>query len=1131
MRRYLAKCVFLALACLMVRPMVAQSTTQGAIVGTVFDNTGAVVPGAEIEIRNNGTNATLTLTSDSGGLYRAPQLPPGSYTVTVKATGFDVQRESNVTVEVSIATQLDEHLKTGSQSQTVEVTATAPVLNFEDATYGGHLSNTEIESIPINNRRWSTLALLTPGATVDTNGYGLIQFRAISPLLNNVEIDGADDNQGFYAEERGRTREGYSTSQAAVREFTVNSGVYSAEYGRAVGGVINSVTKSGTNALHGELYFYNRDSSRSAYGFQTNNTTFDAATGKYVTAPFKPTDKRNQYGFGAGGALIKDKLFWFYSFDVFHRNFPGVSKASNPSLFFTAPDAALPAGQTCSATTGTITGSGSSTIDQQTCLLAARLKVSYAQGAADYNQQLQNALADLGTVPRYGNQDINTPKLDYQINGKNHVSVLYHRLRWDSPGGVQTSSTAAYAVDAFGTDFVKLDYSLVELESLWGRFSNELRYQYGRELNDEGRQTPSAYTNQFLTPSNSGGVPVAVALYTTTGFMAGTPYYSFRTAYPDERKWQVGDTAATIFGRHSIKFGIDLLHNYDIQNNLYEGNGQFNYTSNIVNYFSDLIAGHGTCNAALSGVGTLPCYNSYYQGFGPASFDLSTLDYGFFFQDDWKLTPRLTVNLGVRYDYEHLPGPFTAVQNATTFPQSTITPSDKNNIGPRVGFAYDPYGQGKTVIRGGVGMYYGRLWNALLLNARYQTGAANTQLSATFNNSTSVNGVSIAPTFPNIATVAPAASAGALSVQYLDKNLQNPMTYQFDMAVQQDMGRGLVFSVSYIGALGRELPNYLNLNLDPTKTYNFNYVVAPAANTSNCGPVACGTVIPTKVYSTRTQTASCAAGGSCTGSYTANTLNPAFSGVTDVISNINSSYNGVTAEVQKRANHFLTFDVNYTWSHALDFAQNAATQASTNGWFDPYGNARANYGNSSFNIPHRIVAWGLLNFPGVNNGSPLKWIANGWSLKPLVQSQSGLPYSLTVGGTTPNQCYYTAGCLQAAGSGLAGTSLSTNYVPQIGRNTFKYPITVQSDLRAEKDFTFAEKYNLQLIGEAFNLPNHLNVTGETTQGYTSTVTQGSPPTGPSANLVFQPGFQTITSANSNYAYSPRQIQLALRLLF
>ena len=168
----------------------------------------------------------------------------------------------------------------------------------------------------------------------DTNGFGLLSFRAISPILNVVEIDGADDNQAFFSEERGRTRAGYSTSQAAVREFQVNTGVYSAEFGRAVGGVVNSVTKSGGNNLHGEVYFYNRNSSRSAYQPGATNTVFNPTTNSYVTSPYRPKDNRNQYGFAVGGPIKKDKLFWFYSFDAYRRNFPGTAKANNPNAFF-----------------------------------------------------------------------------------------------------------------------------------------------------------------------------------------------------------------------------------------------------------------------------------------------------------------------------------------------------------------------------------------------------------------------------------------------------------------------------------------------------------------------------------------------------------------------------------------------------------------------------------------------------------------------------------------------------------------------------------------------------------------------------------------------------------------------------
>jgi Carboxypeptidase regulatory-like domain/TonB dependent receptor len=1092
----------------------AQSTTQGAIAGTIFDATDAIVPNATIVIRNDGTNAEQRLTTDSAGYFRAPQLPPGTYTVTITAPGFSEIRSHNVTVQVNLVTQLDQHLQTGSTAQTVEVTAEVPVLNFDSPTFGGHLSNVEIENIPMNNRRWSTLALLTPGATVDTNGFGLIQFRAISPLLNNVQIDGADDNQAFFAEERGRTRAGYSTSQAAVREFTVNSGVYSAEFGRAVGGVVNSVTKSGTNALHGELYFYNRNSSRSAFQPLTTITTFDAASNQYVTTPYKPKDNRNQFGFGVGGPLIKDKLFWFYAFDMYRRNFPGTAKVNTPSAFFTAPTP-LQSGQVCNTTTGKVSGSGVSTINNAGCLLAARLGVTYDAASTLYNQQLQAILTNLGSVPRYGDQEINTPKLDWQINNHNQVSFLYHRLRWDSPGGVQTQSTNNYAIDSFGTDFVKLDYGVAKLNSVYGRWVNELRYQYGRELNNEGRQDPSSYTKSNLT--NSTGVPIQLGLLssaTQIGLTMGTPYYSFRYAYPDERKWQVGDTAATIWGRHNVKFGVDIVHNYDLQNNLYEGNGYYNYSSTIVNYFSDLLSKGKTCDAALSGVGSFPCYNNVFQGFGPQTFALSTLDYGFFVQDDYKITPRLTLNLGLRYDYEKLPAPFNGL---TTIAQTTNHPSDKNNFSPRVGFAWDPYGLGKTVVRGGYGMYYGRIPNAVLLNAFQNTGSPNSQAAYTFSSTTAG-----APTLPNIASAPPSATAAGPNIQYLANNMQNPMTHQFDLVVQQELGWGSVFSVSYIGALGRQLPNFLNLNLSNDNSYIANYTVTPATSGGTCGPIACGTVISSKVYASKKQN------GATASSYDFITPNKNFGAITAVQSNVNSNYHALSVELQKRANKLLSFDALYTWSHALDFNQNASTSASTNNWYDPLGNGRLNYANSNFNIPHRIVTWALLNLPGVSEGSSWKYLANGWSLKPLLQAQSGLPYSVTVGGTTPSQCYVKT-CLQPWGSGLGGTSVT--YIPQVGRNTFQYPWTIVADLRVQKDFLFAEKYNLQLMAEAFNLPNHQNITGLSTQGYSNTVTPGTGTNAPASALTFQPTYGSVTTANSNYAYGPRQIQLAARFVF
>jgi hypothetical protein len=1103
----------------------AQTTTQGAITGTVFDATNAAIPGATILIHNDATNAEITLTSNSSGFFTAPQIAPGTYTVTIKAPGFSEQRQSKVVVEVNLATEVSPHLTTGETSTVVDVTAEAPVLNFESAEFGGHLTNIEIESIPVNNRRWSSLALLTPGVVNDANGFGLLSFRAISPLLNNVEIDGADDNQAFFSEERGRTRAGYSTSQVAVREFQVNTGVYSAEFGRAVGGVVNSVTKSGGNQLHGELYFYNRNSSRSAIQPLATTTAFNAASNAFVTSPIKPKDNRNQYGFGIGGPIIKDKLFFFYAFDVYARNFPGTAKPNSPSFFLT-PNVGAPAnGGTCNVTTGAVTtpagGTAASATDSAACLLAARLNyatpgsATYATAATSYTGQLQALAGDLGSVPRFGNQEINTPKLDFQISPKEHLSLLYHRLRWDSPGGVQTQGTNNYAIDTFGTDFVKLDYGVGILESqISSRLTNELRYQYGRELNDEGRQTPSAYTNANLTGTN--GVPPEVQLYTTTGFYLGTPYYSFRTAYPDERKWQIGDTASFLIGKNTIKFGEDFVHNNDLVNNLYEGNGYYNYSvSGPGNYFADLLTKKGTCSATGTGTGPYPCYGSFAQGFGNPILEVRTQDYGAFIQDDFKASPRLTLNLGVRFDRELLPAPDAPNPAATV---TLSNPSGHNNFAPRIGFAWDPYGTGKTAVHGGFGMYYGRIFNSLLLNTFENSAGPLGQLAYSFTPSTVG-----APLLPNVASTTPPAGAIGPSIEFLDSHLHNPYSEQFDLAVQQELGLSTVLSVSYVGALSRQLPNYLNVNLNPTSTYNFNYTVAPSTGTSNCGPVACGTVIPVKVYANRLQT------GATSGTYNYSPLlNPNYNAVSEVIANINANYHALSVDVTRRQNKYLSFDANYTWSHSLDFNQNQATAPGTNNWFDPYGNTRANYGNSALNVPHRVVAWGLFNIPGTGKEG-LKYLTDGWSIKPLLQVQSGLPYSVNTTGNAPNQCY-ALGCLESAGSGLSGTGVS--YIPFFGRNSLRQPVTAVVDARVEKDFPILQKYNLQLIGEGFNLANHQNVTGVNTTGYAITTgTQSATAAAQASTLVYQPTFQTISSVNSNYAYNVRLIQLAARFVF
>ena len=1121
----------------------AQTTTQGAISGTVSDPAGAVVGGATITIHNTATNAEVKLTSDGSGFFMASLLEPGAYSVSISAPNFADYRAENVVVVVGQVTSLLPHLALASSTTQVVVAEQTPILNLESPDFNDTLNNTALQSIPINNRRWSSLAMTTPGVVSDSTGYGLVSVRGISTLLNNVEIDGADDNQAFFSEERGRSRIAYSTSGGEVREFAVNTGVYSAEYGRAAGGVITSVTRSGTNQIHGQAYFWDRESNWNAF----NDYTFLTSPSGAETH-FKPEDLRKIYGFTVGGPLIKNKLFWIYTYDQQTHVFPSASAAYNPVVYNTMPtNAPLTSGsEICNTTTGVLTGTAAGANDADTCTLAARQGVTYEQAAYYWTALIQGsanvnaanfgsgitAITDLGEnsdinqlpgesgeYPRMGYQEINMPKLDWQINSKEHLSVLFNRMRWDSPGGTETNTVNKVAQDYMGNDFVKLDYGVAKLTSLiTSNIGNELLYQYGRELNDDGQVPFTAYTKEDVT-SLSGNVPQATTSY-NDGFSIGSPYFSHEKAYPQEQKWQVGDVLYWNKGNHNLKFGADLLHNYDYENDLYENNGYFQYYY-LGNYMNDLLNFKNSKTPSGSGAGSLgcnssayengsgatghdPCYKYFFEGFGTPTFAISTMDYGFFGQDNWKFSPRLTLELGLRWDYEALPPPFTSLTTAADvngdnfipYPQLLNKPSDKTNFGPRIGFSYDLFGKGESVLRGGYGIYFGRITNGNIMEVLTGTGSPYGQISPELKPSTSG-----APQYPNIIS---SSSATVTPTSYFfAPNLRDPDVQEYDLALQQAVGRGTFFQLSYLGALGRELPNYLDLNLNPTTTLD----TITISDASGKGPLPNGATYQVPTYTAYGNTA--LFGSAVAGAY---------QNITEMVSDINSSYNAFVAEVMNRSQHSVQFDASYTWSHALDFAQNALTQGGTNDWYDPYGNARVNYGNSGYNVPNRFVAYALYNFPNLHSSNLIKWIANDWSVNTSFQMQNGLPYTAAVTGYTSNgEVEYW--------NGSGGSTV----IPMIGRNTGQYPRKIVDDMRVQKAVTY-EHYNLQLMLNVFNLANHQNIDGYSTtnaydlSGYTATY-QGQ--TGTSNS-----GYQVVTSSNnSSWLYTPRQVEIAARFNF
>jgi hypothetical protein len=427
------------------------------------------------------------------------------------------------------------------------------------------------------------------------------------------------------------------------------------------------------------------------------------------------------------------------------------------------------------------------------------------------------------------------------------------------------------------------------------------------------------------------------------------------------------------------------------------------------------------------------------------------------------------------------------------------------NFGPRIGFSYDVFGHGETVLRGGYGLYYGRKTNGNIMAERIGTGSPLGQISPSWKAKTAG-----APQFPNI--LAGNTNAVTPTSNFLSPSLRNPQVQEFDLQVQQGVGKGTFFELSYLGALGRELPNFLNLNLNPATMVTNTITIS---DTSGLGPLRNGATyqVPTYFY-----------GATNSGYASGNpnlfgTAGADYTSISEMVSNINSSYNALVAEIRNRSLKSITFDANYTWSHSLDFAQNNDTGGAVNAWYDPFGNARVNYGNSNNNVPNRFVTYAIYKFPNLHSTNWAKYITNDWSLDDSFQMQNGLPYTAGVTGEWSNG-------LNSGWNGSGGSSV----IPLIGRNTLKYPRKIVDDMRIQKTIAFERGYNLQLMLNAFNVANHQNVDGFVTtnayslSGYTATY-QGQPGTTNS-------GFGVPNSSNnSSFLYTPRQIEIAARFEF
>ena len=1113
----------------------AQSTVTGAIGGTVTNPNKEVVKGATITITNNGTGKEETATSDDDGHFKVAQLQPGEYTVTVNSSGFAPYTAKSI-VEVGRETTLDIPMTVQAVGATVEVTAEAPVINTTQQDFSSNMNQTAISELPINGARWSNFALLTPGTVPDAN-FGLISFRGISGLLNNNTVDGGDNNQAFFSEERGRTRINYVVSQRAIREFQVNTSNYSAEYGRAAGGVTNAVTKSGTNQFHGDAFFFDRDNrlgARNPLGFITS---FNPATGTLSRAGYKAPDKRYTFGGDIGGPIKKDKAFFFFNYDEVRRDFPGLGIFSAPA-FLTSTNLCT-ANDTSSNGPGNVqTGArsacnaiatGTTTFFQQS------LKNPTARGLTDtqINSVLNFLNSETGPNDRHGNQRIFMPKVDLNINSKNTLTVTYNYFRWKSPNGIQTQPTNTNGRATFGDDFVNDDSVNVRLASnLTATLLNEFRYQWSRDFEFEFSTTPlpgepltaPAYPGVF----NANTRPPDV--FITNGIEFGTQTFLERPQYPNEHKNQFFDMITKTSAKHTFKVGADITHVNDVADNLRFYAGSYSY-NNINDFIIDYLNWQtplftpGTTTPMACATSTRVagrCYTSnYQQAFGGTVYKFSTNQYGFFGQDDWRVTPRLTLNLGLRWEYQQFPKPFANLVNPA-IPQTGKMPSDKTDFGPRVGFALDINGDGKNSLRGGYGIYYGLMGTSTIYNGLVNTAMPGGQFQVSLGLCTPAQvaaGNLCGPTFPN--TLAAQPSSPVVAVQFFQNNFKLPRIHQADLAFQREVTRNTVVSASLLLSFGQRLPLFVDTNIAPAiGTFTYNISGGPFDGQNYTVPwfVGCGV------------TATC---GSNNGR-----PNPNFGAMTEIKSVVWSKYVGGVLEFNRRMTKGLQFNVNYTRSTARDLGQTSTTFTTANNVFNVF-DISGEAGRSNFDIPNKFVANAVWQ-PQWKNA-----FARDWTFSPIFQYYSGAPLTATVSGSIPNPglsqdaaCWpgtVTTNQCFTPGGGQNGSAGSTRFT-LAPRNGYRLPSIWNVDMRASRRIRLGESKALELLIEGFNLFNRTQVTGETATLYNASSTAATcnaahtactPATG---TLTFNTGFQAITAAGGTL-FRERQIQWAVRFQF
>lgn len=1101
---------------------VAQTDTA-RIQGSVADTSGAAIRGAAIKVTSVEQGTVFTATSDDSGNFTVAALPRGSYTATVSASGFEGQSQT-VTLQVSQVQAINFKLRPGMVTSVVEVTDAAPLVETSTSSIGEVIQGAQVTDLPLNGRNFTSLALLTPGVTrgqygnsssgvngdAETfrnqeSGGGAVSSNGLRQQANNYLLDGIDNNEALV------NTLVFFPNIDATQEFRVNTSVAPAEFGRAGGAIVQTSIKSGANAIHGSAFEFARSS---IFDANPNYSFFGAAP--QAALPFK----RNEFGGSVGLPILKDKLFVFGDYQGYRESTPLNAQ------FLTVPTALMRTGDfsELAGVSGVINVGPSSVTGCSSYTLAngSPATGSAANGAifdpltcsqwnysgkpnvidpARLNSAAVNYLNayPLPNVPGTDNGTENNYRtIRNQIT---HYNTFDTRLDWTAGQRDQVFARFAYDQSDFSrtSEFANLPAGFAsgdntvhargiaagETHVFTANLLNEFRAGYNRYTFTNApvfSGTPISsqlgIVNANRTPQLGGGALIG-------GYQNQLEYTGdYGTYAVPENMYQLLDSVTLTRGRHTLKFGgsgirRDVAYFRPISGKGYFQIGNGDFTGYEV---SELLVGF---------------VNNYSIGAQSGFFGTRNYESGFYGQDDWKVSSRLTLNLGLRYDIITYPTEehnrqsaldaatgTIALAGVNGVPRSIIN-TDFNNIAPRVGFSYDLYGNGKSVLRGGYGIFYfldrGGIDNQFGQQVPFggsveYTDAAGYRIAFTGQSPQGNNDNRLAtnplplPGYPNFDPNHPPAG---INIFTTNRNNQIPTVQQFNLQIQQELGRQTLFSLAYVGNKADHLAT----------GYNYN------TTTLSGGPQ----------------------------------LFPNLGQVVAEFNNGTSHYNSLQASLEQRYSHGLTLTGSYTWAHNID---------DTDGYLGFYAvsplyvfDTRINKGNSSLDQRNVFSASALYELPFGRNrmfghhwGRALDTVAGGWQLNTIVQAETGTPLSLVYpqyGGNFSIRANHEGpivlshsirqGWFDPTGFSKPAAGFDGN----VGRNAVHGPGIAEGDVSVFKDLALTERLKCELRAEAFNItntPQFTNPDGNVTDG----------------------NFGLISATRQ---YSERQLQMAVRFTF